>query len=152
MSRRADIFVKTPQGRPLALVEVKNLPGLSENNAVELRDALVLHLDDLIRYVMVVSQSAGYLWQVQADETSSKLPHYGQTQELDMTPVLREYLSEAQLKRHLRGTDLDLVLSHWLGDLARGRTDTLPGTTEQGPLVQFVADIRGAQVNLEAIA
>lgn len=151
-SRSADIFVKTGWGRPLAFVEVKNLPRLSEGNAVELRDALVEHLDDAIPYVMIVSQSAGYIWRLQEHERFGKTADYGRPQVLDMKPVLREYLTEAELDRQLRGAELDLIVSHWLGDLARGRTQVLPRTVEQGPLSQFISDIRGAQINLEALA
>jgi hypothetical protein len=151
MSRRADILIKTRSGRPLALVEVKNLPRLSELNAVDLRDSLVQHLDEPIRYVMVLSQSAGYLWQLGGERVGATWD-YGQPQVLDMQPVFREYLTEAELSRHIRGAELDLVLSHWLGDLARGRADVLPRIRSQGPLTQFVSDIRDAQIDLEALA
>lgn len=152
MSGRADILVRTGLGRPLGLVEVKNLPRLSQENAVDLRDALVQQLGHEIKYVLVASQSAGYIWRLQDHEQLGKEPEYGPPQVLDMRPVFREYLTEAELDRHIRGAELSLVLSHWLGDLARGRTDVLPQTPEQGPLSQFVSDIRGAQVNLEALA
>lgn len=150
-SRRADILVRTRSGRRLALVEVKNLPRLSERDALDLRDALAQDSADAVPYVMVVSQSVGYLWQLQA-ERSGGMAEYGQAQVLDMKPVIREYLGEAELSRHLRGAELDLVLSYWLGDLARGRTDVMPTTREPGPLTSFVADIRDAQVELEARA
>jgi len=136
----------------LAFVEVKNLPRLSEGDAVELRDALIQDLADAIPYVMIVSQSVGFIWQLEGNERLGKAAEYGRAQLLDMRPILREYLTEAELDRHLRGAELDLVMSHWLGDLARGRTEVLPRTVEQGPLSQFVSDIRGAQINLEALA
>jgi|SRR5579859_2273431 len=151
MSQRADILVKSNIGRPLALVEMKNLPRLSEDNAVDLLKALVQYTSDAIPYVMVVSQSAGFIWQLKGNDALGRKVDYGQPQLLDMTPVFREYLTEAELSRHIRGAELNLVLSHWLGDLARGRSGVLPGTRENGPLSQFVSDIRGAQVNLEAL-
>src|SRR5690348_8742389 len=151
-SGRVDILARTASGRPLAFVEVKNLPRLSEGNAIELRDALVQELADTIPYVMVVSQSVGYIWQLEGNGRVDRPAEYGRAQVLDMKPILREYLTESELDRHLRGAELDLVISHWLGDLARGRTEVLPRTGEQGPLSQFVSDIRGAQINLEALA
>lgn len=148
MSRRADILISTSQGRPLAVVEVKNLPQLSLGNAQELRDALLEQLPRPVPYVLVVSQTRGFIWQRQSEE-----PHYGEPEVLDMRPVLREYLSDAELSRHVRGTELDLVLSHWFGDLARGRAPTRPsGIREDGPFRQFVSDIRDARINLEALA
>lgn len=154
MSRRADILVRTPLGQPLALVEVKNLERFTKDNALELRDALLrfallANANDAIPYVMVVSQSTGYLWKLQARRPG--MAKYGQAQVLDMKPVFREYLTEVELGRHLRGAELELVLSHWLGDLARGHTQVLPQTQEEGPLSQFVVDIRDAQIELETL-
>jgi hypothetical protein len=151
MSEKADILVTRRSGHPLALVEVKNLRRLSEGDAADLRDALVQHMADAVQYVMVVSQSTGYLWQLQGERLGTTAD-YGQPQLLDMMPVFREYLSEAELSAHIRGAGLDLVLSHWLGELSRGRTPVLPPTSGKGPLSNFVSDIRGAQVNLEALA
>lgn len=151
MSRNADILVRTRGGRPLAVIQVKNLPRLLEIDAVDLRDALAQRRDEVVRYVMIVSQSAGYLWQLQA-EPSGAAERYGRPQILDMYPVFRAYLSEEELSRHLRGTELDLILSHWLGDLTRGCADLLPRILETGPLSNLVADIRDAQVRFEAVA
>jgi hypothetical protein len=150
MSRRADILIRARSGRPLALVEVKNLPHLSEGKAVDLRDALVQHLADPVQYIVVASQSAAFIWELKGQRFGTT-PDYGKAQFLDMNPVFREYLTDAELTRHIRGAELDLVLSHWLGDLARGRTEVLPRIQEQGPLTSFVSDIRDAQINLEAL-
>ena len=150
-SQRVDILVTSISHRPLAFVEVKNLPHLSEANAVAVRDGLIQELEDTVPYVMVVSQSTGYLWHLEGDERFGKPAEYGRAQVLDMKPVFREYLTEVELSQHLRGTGLDLILSHWLGDLARGRTGVLPGTAGPGPFSQFVSDIRGAHINLEAL-
>ncbi len=147
MPIRADISISTPHGRPLAVVEVKNLPQLSQGSAIELRDALVEQLPRSIKYVLVVSQTRGFIWQREEDR-----PPYREPEVLDMTPVLREYLTDAELSRHIRGAELELVLSHWFGDLARGRV-TRPGAiADDGPFVRFLSDIRGAQINLEALA
>ncbi|HEY8746891.1 MAG TPA: hypothetical protein VIM11_02875 [Tepidisphaeraceae bacterium] len=150
MSGRADILVKTNLGRPLALVEVKNLPQLSEGSAVDVLNDVVQSSADAIPYVMVVSQSAGFIWQLKRNDATGGLD-YGKPQLLDMTPVFREYLTEAELGRYIRGANLNLVLVHWLGDLARGGSAVLPQTRGNGPFSQFVSDIRGAQVNLEAL-
>src|SRR4051794_22725665 len=147
MPTRADIRISTPSGRPLAVMEVKNLPQLSLADAVDVRDAVVEHLARPVEYVLVASQARGFIWQRQGDE-----PRYGEPDVLDMTPVLREYLTEAELGRHIRGASLELIFSHWLGDLARGRVTRPAGAGEQGPFRQFTSDIRQAQVNFEALA
>ncbi len=69
-----------------------------------------------------------------------------------MRPVLREYLTDAQLDLHIRGAELELVFSHWLGDLARGRVTLPSGVDEQGPFSQFLVDVRHAEIYLEAPA
>jgi hypothetical protein len=150
-SQQVDILVTSVSHRPLAFVEIKNLPDLSEANAVAVRDGLLQEQADTVPYVMVVSQSIGYLWQLKGNERLGKSADYGRPQVLDMKPVFREYLTDAELNEHLRGAGLDLVLSHWLGNLARGLTSVLPGTAGPGPFSQFVSDIRGAHVNLEAL-
>ena len=145
MPGRADIEIVTSHGRPLAFVQVKNLPRLSRETAVGLRDALVQ--DVPIQYVLVLSQNAGFVWRRQGDQVEYREPEV-----LDMRPVLREYFSEGELSRHMRGTELELVFSHWLGDLARGRVTRPGGTAGHGPFAQFVTDIRDAQIRIEALA
>ena len=147
MRRRADILISAPHGRPLAAVEVKNLPRLSLGDASELRDGLVEYLARPIEYVLVVSQTRAFIWKRRGDDSQ-----YGEPEALDMRPILREYLTDAELDRHIRGVELELVLSHWLGDLARGRVTSPGGVAQQGPFVQFLSDIRGAEINLEAAA
>lgn len=147
MSIQPDIAISTASGRQLAIVEVKNLPQLSLAQAVDVRDSLLEDLVRRINYVLVVSQTKGFIWQRQGDERL-----YGEAEELDMRPVLREYLSEGELSQHIRGAELELVLSHWLGDLARGHLSPRVGTQEQGPFLQFISDIRGAQIQLQALA
>ena len=147
MYPRPEIAISTRQGRPLAVVEVKNLPDLSLADATELRDTVVRPLGRPVKYVLVVSQNRGFIWERQGDQ-----PPYGEPEVLDMQPVLREYLSQDELTRRFRGADLDLVLSHWLGNLARGRDTRPAGIGDHGPFVHFLADIRGAQINLEALS
>jgi hypothetical protein len=146
MHGRPDIEINTAQGRPLAVVEVKNFPRLSLENAVELRDGLIAQLQGPVRYAMVLSQEKGFIWRRQSDQLE-----YGEPEELDMRPVLREYLSDGELSQRVRGAELELILSHWLGDLARGRQISLAGVAQEGPFVRFAADIRNAQINLQAL-
>src|SRR4051812_4776578 len=146
MPARADIAINTLSGQPLAAVEVKNLPHLSLDQAVDLRDALLEHLTRPVKYVLVVSQSKGFIWQGRGDELQ-----YGEPEVLDMRPVLREYLTDAELDRHIRGTELELVFSHWLGDLTRGRVTRPAGVGEGGPFSRFASDIRQARIDLEAV-
>src|SRR3982750_4100746 len=110
MPAPADITIIAPSGQPLAAVEVKNFPGLSLTQAVDLRDGLLEHLARPVKYVLVVSQAKGFIWQNRGGDLL-----YGEPEMLDMRPVLREYFTDAELDRHIRGAALELVLSHWLG-------------------------------------
>lgn len=147
MHSTADIVITDRHGRLLALVDVKNMPGLSIAEALGLRDDLLEQIGEPAKYVLVVSQRNGFIWRREDQKTP-----FGDPESLDMRLVLREYLTEAELSRHIRGAGLELVLSHWLGDLARGRATSLLSPADRGPFSEFVSDIRGAQVNLQALA
>lgn len=147
MPSRTDIAINTSSGQPLAVVEVKNIPHLTLAQAVDLRDAMFEHVARPVRYVLVVSQAKGFIWR-----GDGHAPGWGKPEVLDMRPVLREYLTDAQLDLHIRGAELELVFSHWLGDLARGRVTLPSGVDEQGPFSQFLVDVRHAEIYLEAPA
>src|SRR2546425_2657227 len=146
---RADILVRRPDGAILAVVEVKNLPRIAAPDAMRLRDALVSFgfPAELARYLLIITQDRGFIWEANGDGQWARQP-----ESFDMTPVLREFLTEAELQRHLRGTELEIAVAHWLADLSRGRglpRDSLGGA--EG-LARFLTDIRGAEVQPEALA
>jgi hypothetical protein len=145
--QRADIEITTASGGPLAVVEVKNVPQLTHVLAGDVRDALTEHLPRPVKYVLVLSQSKGFIWQ-KGDEQAG----YGDPEVLDMRPVLREYLTEAELDQHIRGPGLELIFSHWLGDLSRGHVTPPGGAADHGPFHRFTSDMRQARVGLEAVA
>ena len=149
MTQRPDIGIRSVGGAPLALVEVKNLPQLSPAMAARIRDALT---DDqrsapAAKYFLVLSQEDGFIW-----EQDRNGAYRGEGERVPIRPVLREYLSDAELDRHLRGSELELVLLHWFGDLARGRVVPPGDGRANGLFARFADDIRGAQVELETAA
>ncbi len=60
---RPDILIRDPEGYPLAVVEVNNLPDLSRNMATELRHNLIEYgVPARVPYFLILSQDMGFLW------------------------------------------------------------------------------------------
>jgi hypothetical protein len=142
MANRPDIAIVGQNGASLAIVEVKNLPELGAAAATRVRDALIENLGRSARYLLVLSQESGFIWEL---APSGDVVDQG-GERLSMRPVLREYLTDAELDRRIRGAELELVFSHWFGDLARGRVTRPDGAIAGGPFDHFLSDVRGAQV------
>src|SRR5881392_136449 len=143
-----DIAVRSRSGSNLAIVEVKNIPRLSQSDAEQLRDAVLSSRaeGDSFKYFLLLSQEIGFIWQL------SHLPNQSVPSErFNLKPVLSEYLTDAELEQHLRGTELELMFAHWLGDLARGR-GVQPKVSNNGTFQRFVSDLRGGQIHLGAAA
>jgi hypothetical protein len=149
MISRPDIAIRAANSTTLALVDVKNLPNLSLGDAVRVRDELAEHrrLGASAKYFLILSQGRGFIWEL--DENGE---FAAGAEGFSMRPVLREYLTEAELDRHIRGADLELVLLHWLGDLARGKAMQPADVGGNGPFARFTSEIRGAEVLLETAA
>ena len=144
---QADILVRRPRGPVLAVVEVKNLPQIGVGEAAQLKDAfLSLGLaTESARYLLIVTQRSGFIWQ--ANDAGQWA---GPPDQFEMTDVLREYFTDAELDRQWRGSELEIVIAHWLADLSRGR-GLSRGQVESGLLSRFAADIRGAEVQVGAL-
>jgi hypothetical protein len=146
MTERPDIGIRGAGGAPLAMVEVKNIPKLTLGAAARIRDQLTAYARAVptAKYFLVLSQEDGFIW-----EPDPNGAYGAEGERISMRPVLREYLSDAELDRHIRGSELELVLVHWFGDLARGRLVQPGNARADGPFARFAADIRDAQVELE---
>ena len=145
---RADIVVRRPGGGILALVEVKNLPRLGPGEALQLRDELLSaeRAVDRPTYLMIVTQRRGFIWGKNGH--GDWLP----PEQFDMDPILREYLGEAAAGRHMRGTELEIIIANWLAELSRGRGFTSDQVGTEAVVTRFLADVRGAEVQFGALA
>ena len=109
-----DITIRKRDGRPIAIVEVKNKRVLTERDASYLRHTFLAHgLIEDVPYFLVLSQDVGYLWHQKAS-TESEVETFTR---FSMDAVLRRFLSEADLEVRLHGAELELVVWQWLTEI-----------------------------------
>jgi hypothetical protein len=119
---RTDLVVQATDGNIIAMVEVKNIEGLSAEVAATIRRNLVAHgrADWWSPFFMVVSQETGFLWdQRSLPPGPAPLP----TAEFPMAPVVEFYLPSLAGGARLRGSHLELAMQQWLADLAGNVAD-----------------------------
>ena len=111
-----DITIRKRDGRPIAIVEVKNKRALTEADASFLRRGFLAHgLMEGIPYFLVLSQDVGYLWHQEAQSTGSDVDAFTR---FSMDAVLRRFVSEVDLEVRLHGAELELVVWQWLTEIA----------------------------------
>ena len=110
-----DITIRKRDGRPIAIVEVKNKRVLTERDASYLRHTFLTHgLMEDVPYFLVLSQDVGYLWHQEAS-TGPEVETYTR---FSMDGVLKRFMSEADLDVRLHGAELELVVWQWLTEIA----------------------------------
>ena len=110
-----DITIRKRDGRPIAIVEVKNKRALTEADASFLRRSFLAHgLIEDIPYFLVLSQDVGYLWHQEASPSSDVDAFI----RFSMDGVLKRFMSEADIDERLRGAQLELVVWQWLTEIA----------------------------------
>ena len=136
---QVDFEVTGRLGNTVALIDVKNVPRLTLSSAAELRKDLLEDdtTNSLPVYFLIISQDKSFLWEPEQAGATDAEPAAA----FSMSKVLREYLTDHELDRHLRGAELEIVVLQWLSDITRGR----------GPipkeLVKFAESLRGAEVH-----
>src|SRR4051794_28061502 len=113
---RPDIFIQDLDGRPVAIVEIKNYRELTRDIAIELRDTFLGYGYAVqAPYYLLLSQDRGFLWKDANKEYSTN-----SLQEFDMHNVVARYFPSLQPTDRLRGAELTLIVLRWLSDLAEG--------------------------------
>lgn len=144
---RPDILIQSPQGRPIAVVEVKNRQNFSRDIAKEYRRNLLTHgMYPQGPYFLLVSQDVGFLWTNTKENILDAEPSY----EFPMKNVVARYLKREPGER-LYKFELDLVVDQWLFDLTNGTQKTLEEPEKTLELAGFNQLIRGAKVVAEEI-
>ncbi len=146
MKFRADILVQSPDGRPIAVIEVKNRQHLSRDVAIDLHSIMADGLPHLIPYFLLISQDTGFLW----NEIGRKRLNTSPTLEFPMNDVVRRYLPEVSMQERLRDTELELIVLQWLIDLTGGIQEANQEPERSLALANFLNSIRGAMVVAEA--
>lgn len=145
-STRADVLVKGLDGRPVAVVEVKNRPDLRAGIAASIRRNLITHgmVNQSVPYFLLVSQDAGFLW----DQRSKSHPDDPPAVEFSMEPVVGYYVRWLAPDTRLDGSALEFVVANWLADQSIGNGPAFPETTEQLAAVGFLEAVEGAMVSI----
>lgn len=113
---RPDFLIRSPQGYPIAVVEVQNLQDLTRDEATELRRSLIAYgVPSQIPYFLLLSQDIGFLWKESKQESPDAPPTY----EFPMDTIVTRYL-QRDSKRRLYQSVLALVVRQWLNDLTMG--------------------------------
>ena len=111
---RPDILVQSPEGDPIAVIEVENLKDLTRGEAIELRHNLIEYgLPSRVPYFLLVSQDVGFIWKGTQNEDLDAPPMY----EFPMDEVVARY-SNRTLGERLYGAELEILVLQWLTNLA----------------------------------
>lgn len=112
----ADIVIRAPDQRIVALVEVKGIRTLSDSLATHLRGNLVSYSLEysLAPFFLLVTQEVGYLW----DQREGVLPFSPATLKFSMRPIVHHYLKWLSPGEQAGSSELGLAVAEWLNDLA----------------------------------
>lgn len=142
---RPDILVQSPNGLPIAVVEIKNIMNLSRDIATEMRHNIVARgVPSQVPYFLLVSQDVGFLWKGQREGLDVP-PDYM----FPMSTIVTRYLKRKSDERIYREV-FELLVLQWLSDLAAGRSTASDEPEKTLALAGFYDDIKGATVLAEA--
>ena len=146
MVYRADIAVQSSDGRLLAVVEIKNREHLTAEVATVIRRNLIAHgLVPELEYFLLLSQDRGYLWaglslpQLEAPPKAA----------FSMSPVISRYVPPRDSSDRLRELELELLVVHWLTELAAGACDPTQEPESILAGTGFLKAIQGASILVE---
>ena len=147
MNQCADLYVRRPDGSPVAIVEVKGGKDLSRDDATYMRQALLSRCPGTTApFFLMVSQDTGFLW-IDSQQRPDAPPSY----EFPLNKIVSRYLPDLKATDRLRHSELQLLYLHWLSDLSRSarRAEDEPeiSLAEAG----FLKAIEGARVTAEEL-
>ena len=144
--RTADILIQSPEGNPIAVVEVKNIPNLTRNEAIQLRRNLADYgVPFQMPFFLLLSQDIGFLWKDSKYENLDSQPTY----EFPMDRVVARYSSREPGERMYEAEFVFLVL-RWLNNLATKQQNIGEEPEKSLAILGFIEAVRGADVLLEA--
>ncbi len=143
----ADIVIRNSAGNAVALVEVNNSQNLSRDVAIDLRRTLIEHgLALAAPYFLILSQDYGFLWKDAGATDLDSPPTY----EFSMRPVMQRYLSHIDTKDRLSGSVLELLVLHWLNEIALNGKQPEEDPERLLATSGFLDSLRDAMILVEA--
>ena len=133
-------------GQAVAIVEVKGRRDISDDVARELAARLwdsITTLPSSVRYLLLLTPSRGYLWQV-----SGKQVNWHDVVSFPMEEIVAQY-GGLRTQSGLLHLSLAYLVNRWLSDLALGRDGQSPGLLALLQRTGFVDAIAGGDVRLE---
>lgn len=142
---RPDILIRSAEGNPIAVVEVKNLQNLTREEAIELRGNLVAYgIPTNVSYFLLLSQDVGFLWVEPKNARLDAPPDY----EFPMDKVVARYSNANSQKRLYEGVLVYIILE-WLTDLANNSQGLSEEPEKILAISGFTKSIKGAMILLE---
>lgn len=139
---RPDILIRSPEGSPIAVVEVKNIQNLSLKEVIDLRHSIALSgVAAQAPYFLLLSQDVGYLWKKTKHESLNEPP----TAQFPMDKVVTRYSSNHS-NRRLYNEVLEILVLQWLTNLSENPQQTTEEPERTLALSGFNESIKGATV------
>jgi hypothetical protein len=146
MTIRPDLLVRRQDGKPIAVVEIKNSLNLSRDVATEMRRNLLTYgLHPKAPYFMLLSQDTGFLWSGLEQDGMESQPKY----EFPMDTIVTRYLRTPSANTRLGGPQLELLVLQWLLDLTNGSLQVTDEPEKSLALSGLLDSIKGANIELE---
>lgn len=142
---RHDIVIQNPDGKFVAVIEVKSYKDLTRDVATELRRNLMFHtLLPQTPYFLLMSQDKGFLW----EEAWRKGPESPPTYEFPMDNVITRYRKSKQGEKPF-GRELESLALRWLNDLAKAQILTNEEPEKTLALAGFTNSVKEGTVMVE---
>lgn len=109
-TKELDIVVFDKNNNINIITEVKGFDKLSEAKALAIKnDILTEKLIDSTKYILVVSQENGYLWDVEECSDYKARPLLA----FSTKEIVNRYLSDLQSERKLKHDELEMIFKQW---------------------------------------
>lgn len=144
--RIVDILVQSPDGDPIAVVEVRNIKDLTHDEATEIRRDLADYGIALQSpFFLLLSQDVGFLWKDSRYESLDAPPTFV----FPMRNVVAR-LSDRKPGERLYSEEFEILTLRWLNRLVLGIQRDGEEPEKTLALSGFTEAIKGADVLLEA--
>lgn len=152
MQPQADLTLYDRDGRPTAVVEIKNKMGTGREWAAQLRRNILAHGDfRSVEYFLLATPDRLYLWRGAGGKAVPGDPTF----EIDAHPYLQPYFARARVDpATVSRQAFELIVGSWLADLMRSDSRTEKRESEQSWLVDsgFLSAVSNGRVEYDLAA